>query len=507
MSRQTSVGILSSRLDLHRGLSPALTLSLSRTALGPTCLRRPHNLPETLDLKPPSARPPSSGPPLTRLRACRSECRLPDVRRRRRRVDMLRMRGATTLTRRSICGDSPSSARQGNPRPQAMIPATPPTNPSRAILIIYRIPTTAITTRMILIIATLIRTEGTPRASTANIAIRAITPNMTAMTISLRRSIASSPPTSRLNMRRHFGHLTPWRSQTRLPVRRPLRSPPMPSQSLLQPRALRIRNSALDGFESRVSCWRERLALQPQAGSGPRRLAIEAWTTRITSARESWAILSWKETRLDGELCLRTPRETASLTPFFSHLDSWYYNYSASTSSSAHGAPNRFSNSTMASSLLDPFNNPSFVLHPQTSRTSSQPVASSSSQTGSTPYDADAEHDAEHYRLSLGSSSSSDLSKMFPDIPPELLTFVGDEESSTPRMAPDCSACGIRLDYMRYTCLKVGFQSRQVSRTLKLTYFFLSQTTVRRVRWQTRPFHHYSRGSWSFTLWSASPPP
>lgn len=180
--------------------------------------------------------------------------------------------------------------------------------------------------------------------------------------------------------------------------------------------------------------------------------------------------MSWKETRLDGELCLRTPRETASLTPFFSHLDSWYYNYSASTSSSAHGAPNRFSNSTMASSLLDPFNNPSFVLHPQTSRTSSQPVASSSSQTGSTPYDAD----AEHYRLSLGSSSSSDLSKMFPDIPPELLTFVGDEESSTPRMAPDCSACGIRLDYMRYTCLKVGFQSRQVSRTLKLTLFFVT---------------------------------
>ncbi|WVQ81455.1 hypothetical protein IAT38_003579 [Cryptococcus sp. DSM 104549] len=69
-----------------------------------------------------------------------------------------------------------------------------------------------------------------------------------------------------------------------------------------------------------------------------------------------------------------------------------------------------------------------------------------------------AEQDAVSHRLSTQSSSSSSSTTSPPITPNHLASpsLRSIEPAGPPILAPDCSACGVRLDYMRYVCQTCG---------------------------------------------------
>lgn len=197
---------------------------------------------------------------------------------------------------------------------------------------------------------------------------------------------------------------------------------------------------------------------------------------------------NWKEIRKDGEFAFRFARatskedlETDLFFRFPPRFSRWYYSYSANSSAASLNSqdPNRLSMASSSSS-----HHPLLAQNSQrgsnpSSSSSPTPTASRSSSMSSLPNSSHHQarpHPPYHHNSAPSTSSSTSaaisaangkqraaLSSMFGEIPPELLRFMEEEDEfegggagEAPKFAPSCDACGIRLEYMRYSCLKVS---------------------------------------------------
>lgn len=139
----------------------------------------------------------------------------------------------------------------------------------------------------------------------------------------------------------------------------------------------------------------------------------------------------------------------------------WYYNYSAGSSrdSFASDGDRRFSRSTSSSaSALRPITQgPSSTVLSSTSAS-----GSSSYQTHGRPVSFFSDDSNAGGRSSTSYSYSTDPSNgagpsSTDAIPLEVLRIAAEESGvvEPPMWVPECSACGVRMTYMRYACVKV----------------------------------------------------
>ena len=127
----------------------------------------------------------------------------------------------------------------------------------------------------------------------------------------------------------------------------------------------------------------------------------------------------------------------------------WYYNYSAGSSRDSLGTDGDKRYSQSSGSSLRPF---------ATGSSSTPPSSIPASSAGSSSFAG-----ADRQPLSFYSQSSNGDVQRAPSssvegIPLEVLRIAAEEETGVvapPRYAPECSACGVRLTYMRYACTKV----------------------------------------------------
>lgn len=141
----------------------------------------------------------------------------------------------------------------------------------------------------------------------------------------------------------------------------------------------------------------------------------------------------------------------------------WYYNYSAWSSRdsfASNGGDRRFSRSTASSSsALRP------ITHGPSSTVPSSASASGSSsyQTHGRPVSFFSDDSNADGRSSTSYSYSTDPSNgagpsSTEAIPLEVLRIAAEESGvvEPPMWVPECSACGVRMTYMRYACVKVS---------------------------------------------------
>lgn len=132
----------------------------------------------------------------------------------------------------------------------------------------------------------------------------------------------------------------------------------------------------------------------------------------------------------------------------------WYYNYSAGSSRDSLGIDGDKRLSRSSGSSLRPFAVGSSSTPPSSIPTSS---AGSPSFVGGDQPPISLNSKSRHGDHQPSSSQSAQLSSV-EGIPLEVLRIAAEEETGVvapPKYAPDCSACGIRLTYMRYACTRV----------------------------------------------------
>lgn len=143
----------------------------------------------------------------------------------------------------------------------------------------------------------------------------------------------------------------------------------------------------------------------------------------------------------------------------------WYYNYSAGSSRDSFGGTSASDNRLSTGSSRRPLMNGS----------ASASLPSSASASGSSASYSEPGRPHSPFAPGLGqaggsragpssqaSSSKASFRSSFHQslhsIPLEVLRIAAEEESGVvepPKFAPDCSACGVRMTYMRYACVKV----------------------------------------------------